>query len=190
MRMRIISVILLLVALLAWPMLARAQDGATLAIEKAIGRPNSTAELNVSMTNADDVGGLDLALRYDPGVARFSEARVGATAENALMEANEIEPGLLLVALADSDGLSGDGSVVIIKFDVVGSEGDATTVAVEGARAYHHDTLIDIPVTTIAGELTVASKGLPSLALIGGAALLALMVVIVVVLLLRRRRPS
>ena len=190
MRIRIVSGILLLVALLAWPMLARAQDGATLAVEEAIGRPDSTAEVNVLVTNARDVGGLDLALRYDPGVARFAEARVGDIAENALMEANEIEPGLLLVALADSDGLSGDASVVIIKFDVVGSEGDATTVAVEGARAYHHDTLIDIPVTTAEGELTVVAEGVSSLVLIGGAALLALMVVIVVVLLLRRRRPS
>ncbi len=118
MRTRIISTILLLIAVLGGPALVQAQDGVTLTVEKATGNPDSTAEVVVSMMNAEQVGAVDLALRYYDGAAQFVQARVGSSAENALVEANEVEDGRLLVVLADSDGLSGDGPVVVIEFDV------------------------------------------------------------------------
>jgi len=40
-------------------------------------------------------------------------------------------------------------------------------MAVETARAYDYDTLIDIPLTTTDGELTVVRKGMPLQALVG-----------------------
>ncbi len=57
-------------------------------------------------------------------------------------------------------------------------------MAVETGRAYDYDTLIDIPLTTTDGELTVVAKGVPSQALVG----VIVGVVVVLVWLFRRRR--
>ncbi|MGB3904765.1 MAG: hypothetical protein WBB22_07560, partial [Anaerolineae bacterium] len=73
------------------------------------------------------------------------------------------------------------------------SEGDTSVIAVESARAYHYDTLIDIPVTTAAGKLTVTAERVPSEMLISpGVVFLALIVLVllVAVLVRRRRRPA
>ncbi len=202
MRSRTLLTILLLIISLGWPVLVRAQeDGATLTVEDATGNPDSAAKVTVSISNASGIGALDLALRYDPDVVRFAQVQVGASAENALVEANEVEPGLLLVALADSDGLSSDGPVVVVEFDVVGSEGDRTTMAVETARAYHYDTLIDIPLATTDGELTVVVRAMPTpvpspglcpVPICGGTTFVALIVPVMVMewLLVRRRRAT
>jgi hypothetical protein len=93
--------------------------------------------------------------------------------------------------MADVNGLSGDGPVLNVTFDVVGGEGDSSILAIESMQAYHFDTLLYIPVATTPGEVTVGegTQGWPP---DGGGWILPVGVVVtaisVTVLLMRRRR--
>lgn len=189
MRNRTVLTITLLVMLLGCPVLAFAQDDVTtLTVEDATGKPDATTEVNVSVSNGGGIGALDLALRYDPTVARFANAEAGPSADNALLETNEIEPGLLLAALADSDGLSGDGPLLVVTFNIAGSEGDQTTIAIEAARAYHYEMLTDIPLNTTPGQLSIVAEGVsPLLVLAIVFGILALGVLAAIVVLLYKR---
>lgn len=180
-----------LLALSIIPMDVCAQDGATLTIEDATGRPDATATVNLLVSNASEIGAMDLALRYDPAVVRFAGFQAGTSAEDALVEANEAEPGLLLLALADSNGLSGDGTLAVLTFSVTGADGDRTAIAVEAVRAYHHEMLTDIPMSTTPGELSITGKESLPLIVVALLAVLAVLIVAAAVVLwivLRRGR--
>jgi hypothetical protein len=166
-----------LLALSIVPMDVHAQDGAALTVEHATGRPDTTATVNLLVSNASEIGAMDLALRYDPAVVRFAGFQTGTSAEDALLEANEVEPGLLLLALADSNGLSGDGTLAVLTFDVTGADGDRTAIAVEAVRAYHYELLTDIPMSTTPGELLITGKESPPLVVIALLAVLAVLIV-------------
>jgi hypothetical protein len=162
-----------------------------LTVENATGRPDATATVNLSVSNASEIGAMDLALRYDPAVMRFAGFQAGASAENALLEANESEPGLLLLALADSNGLSGDGTLAVLTFDVTGADGDRTAIAVEVVRAYHYELLTDIPMSATPGELSITGKEEIPLVVVALLAVLAILIVataVVLWLVLRSRR--
>ena len=180
-----------LLALATIPMDVSAQDGATLTVEKATGRPDATATVNLLVSNASEIGAMDLALRYDPAMVRFAGFQAGTSAEDALIEANEAEPGLLLLALADSNGLSGDGTLAVLTFDVTGVDGDRTEIAVEAARAYHYELLTDVPMSSTPGELSITGKGEIPLIVVALLAVLAILIVAtvgVLWLVLRSRR--
>ena len=191
MRNYILLTLCCLLALSIVPMDVYAQDGATLTVENATGRPGATATVNLLVSNASEIGAMDLALRYDPAVARFAGFEAGTSAEGGLLEANEAEPGRLLLALANSNGLSGDGTLAVLTFDVTGVDGDRTAVAVEAVRAYHYELLTDIPMSTTPGELSITGKGEIPLVVVALLAVLAILIVAIAVvlwLLVRSRR--
>jgi hypothetical protein len=199
MEKRTLLTICLLLVLTAGPaghVRVRAQDGPILTVEDASGRPDATAKVNLSISSPSGIGAMDLQLRYDPTVVRFASAETGPSAADALFEANEVAPGRLLVALADVNGLSGDGTLAVLTFDVVGAVGDQTAIAPEAVRAYHYEALTDIPLRTAGGEVSVvAGSNIPWLLIGVLAGLLALIAVaalvgVVVWRLARRRRAS
>jgi hypothetical protein len=152
----LLTIACLFILMLLSSTLVSAQEGATLIVEQSTAAPGETAQITVAMENGANVGAFDMALRYDPAVIRFVEGKTGEVAGDALLELNESEPGLLLIALADVNGLSGDGVVFAVSFDVAGQPGDQTSILVDRAEAYHYELLTDIPLQTIDGGLTVA----------------------------------
>lgn len=73
----------------------------------------------------EQVGNLDLTLTYDPSVLEAIDVIGGSLTINSIMEYN-ITPGNIRIALADGEGFLGDGSVVYVRFNVIGSEGQNT----------------------------------------------------------------
>jgi hypothetical protein len=134
-----------------------------LVVGVATGSPGGTARVEVTMSDAAEVGALDLELGFDPAVARFVAVEPGPVARGALIEANEIEPGRLLIALVAGDGLAAEGRLLRTDFEIAGAEGDRTEVRVEAANAYHHEQLINLPLVTTDGEIAVVASGTPAI---------------------------
>jgi hypothetical protein len=187
MQQRAALKIFILVAIAGGSSLLQAAEPAVLTVVNVKAPVGKIAQVDVTVTDGATVGALDLALSFDPAVIRYHAIEPGPVARSALLEANEIAPGRLLVALAASDGLADEGSLLRITFQVVGSEGDQSPIIVEAANAYHHEELIDLPLTTIDGEMSIVAARLPVSYLAAGA---VMVLVLVLILLARRRRTA
>lgn len=112
------------------------------------------ATIPVTVSGASNLGAMDLTITYDPAILKFSKAELGELSTNGLVEGNEALPGVAKISFADTKGISGDGTLLKVTFDVVGVKGASTTLNA-GAKAYGLD-LKDIPATTQGGTITVS----------------------------------
>lgn len=112
------------------------------------------ATIPVTVSGASNLGAMDLTITYDPAILKFSKAELGDLSTNGLVEGNEAQPGVAKISFADTKGISGDGTLLKVTFDVVGSKGASTTLNA-GAKAYGLD-LKDIPATIQGGTITVS----------------------------------
>lgn len=178
---------LLILALLIGVMLPLyASESVTLGASASNAPSGSTTAVDVTVEGGSDVGAIDMALRFDPTVIRYRTIETGPAARSSLMEANEIEPGRVLVALVSSEGLVSDGLLVQLGFEVVGNKGDKSAISIESANAYHFEKLIDLPLKPIDGELVVTAE-LPMMYIAMG---VAVVLVLVVILVFWRRRTK
>ena len=111
------------------------------------------ATIPVMVSGASNLGAMDLTISYDPAILKFSKADLGELSTNGIVEGNEIQPGVAKISFADTKGISGDGTLLKITFDVVGGNG-ASTILNTGAKAFGLD-LKDIPTTAQGGTMTV-----------------------------------
>jgi len=66
---------------------------------------------------------MDITLTYDDSILSASTLTTGMITSNSLFMDN-IGSGIINISLVDTDGISGNGSIAIITFDVIGDEGD------------------------------------------------------------------
>lgn len=150
--------ILLLIGVLMLVSIAGAA-GLTVSVSDATGAKNSTVKIPVNLKGASKVGSMDIALKYDSKVLNAVSVEAGDLGKNAFIESNTAGAGKVAVALADSKGISGDGAVVQVSFNVVGEVGSTSVLTLE-ATANDVDTLVDIVTTTQSGtfKVTEAAK--------------------------------
>jgi hypothetical protein len=116
------------------------------------------AVIPVKVAGASNLGGVDLTVTYDPVVLKFTKAEQGALSTNGMIEANETRPGTVLMGLVDSKGMTGDGNLVDLTFDVIGAQGSSSQMNVIVRGAYSSD-LKDVANQGIGGTITVGSPG-------------------------------
>ena len=132
--------------------------GATLGI--VLGRGGAKAEVTVPVNarGADDVGALHIELTYDPAVLNAAGVEKGTLAGNAMMEYNLDTPGWVVVSMIDSAGMNGDGSLVVVSFEVLG-EGEMTSpLTLEKLAAWDTTNIFDMPTGSSAGSFTVKGR--------------------------------
>ncbi len=127
-------------------------DEAILFTESRSMLPNETIEVPIQMKNARDIRNMDLIVRYNSSVLSAVSAVTGSFTSNSLFESN-IMDGEIRIAFVDTDGFSGNGSVAVITFNVVGNPGDYTTLILEASANDIHDNNIDFSI--INGVFTV-----------------------------------
>ncbi|MDD5647826.1 MAG: cohesin domain-containing protein [Dehalococcoidia bacterium] len=117
---------------------------------------STTGNMNVPVNanNADNLGSLEFELVYDPTIVQPESVTKGDLADNAMLDFSLARSGRVWVALVDSNGLSGSGSLAEITFRRVGSGQTAAVLTLENVRAYNATTLVDIMTSTTAGSLT------------------------------------
>jgi hypothetical protein len=109
-------------------------------------------EVPVNAEGAEGVGSLEFFLAYDSAVLEATGVEKGTLASNAMMEFSIETPGQVWVGMVDANGMSGDDSLVIISFRVIGEDGISTPLTLENVDAYDAATLIDLLTQTSEGS--------------------------------------
>ncbi|WP_406661451.1 LamG-like jellyroll fold domain-containing protein [Methanolobus sp. ZRKC3] len=104
----------------------------------------------------DNIGNMDMTLRYDSSVLVATEVVKGSLTSDSLYDYNIID-GTVKISFADKDGFSGDGSVAHVRFDVVGAEGSSTALDIVSLSANRAD-LTPVNIDTKDGVFTVISR--------------------------------
>jgi hypothetical protein len=147
-----------LVFLAGWSIPASADDAsAVLGVQNTTAPAGSTADVKLTLSQADGIGALEVWVQYDPTVLKFELAEKGPNEPNAMIEANVTEPGRLKVAMIATGGLSGQGVPLALKFAVQGQPGTRTDIRIAKVRASRSDNaLADVPLKLYGGQLTIS----------------------------------
>ena len=115
-----------------------------------------TVEIPIIMCNAEDLANMDLNWSYNASVLKLINVTKGSLNEKALFNWNEVSQGKLKIAFASSEGVTGSGSIAVMKFEVIGNTGDTSTLTGTVTTASKTDgTEISVGVTP--GEFTVGT---------------------------------
>ncbi len=149
--------------------------GLTLTVQDRSVAPNGTVSVPIGVADAQDLGGIDLVVAYDPAVLRFESAAPGSLAGRARISSNGTGPGRVAIAVASPGSLTGSGPIVTLTFVAVGSAGARTAVGLEAVRAV---TIDGDPVPAQVTNGTISVGGGPQTPLspfgaVGGVAIAA-----------------
>ena len=116
-----------------------------------------TVEIPIIMCNAKDLANMDLDWSYDASVLKLIDVTKGSLTKKALFEWNEVSAGKLKIAFASSKGVSGSGSIAVMKFEVIGNTGAKSTITgtVDTASKTDGST---VSVGVNPGEVTVGTS--------------------------------
>jgi hypothetical protein len=130
---------LLLIALALATLLAVPAAGLTFAVQDRSVAPNETVVVTIAVADAEDLGGADLVMTYDPTVLRFASAAPGSLADRARVSAGETGPGRVAIAVASPRSVTGAGPFVALTFVAVGPAGARSPITLEVVRAVSVD---------------------------------------------------
>lgn len=151
--MRKISILLLILAMAF--LISTATAGVIVTVNAGTAGEGKTATIPVTVSGASNLGAMDLVLTYDPTVLKFTSVELGDLSTNGIVEGKEVQSGMAKISFADTKGISGDGNILKVTFDVTGKKGSTTNLGVS-AQAYGLD-LKDIPTTAQGGAIAVKS---------------------------------
>ena len=114
----------------------------------------STVSIPVFIENAHNIGNMDFSITYDRSVLNAVGYEKGSLTEGSMVEANILDDEVF-VAFTDSDGLNGDGTLIYIKYDVVGDGGERCEVVPKVSTANMAETFDPITVIDSAGMFVV-----------------------------------
>lgn len=134
--------------------------GSWLVIESRSKPKGSTARIPVSLCGAERLGDLNATIAYAPDVIRATGFLRGAFLGNAIFDANLAPQGTIRLGMADNEGLSGDGYLTYLDFDVVGEPGSKTPLRGQVTTANRADTDQPVQVLVRDGFFTVIGVGM------------------------------
>jgi hypothetical protein len=131
--------------------------GVTVSVADSSIGTGGKADIPVTVSGADRMGGMDMTITYDPAVLKFTGVKPGDLTKNGLIEANETRPGTINIGFINIDGISGDGNLFTVGFTAVGQSGTSSPVKLTNRKAFRID-LLDVPLTLKSGTITIAEK--------------------------------
>ncbi len=114
--------------------------------------PAKTISVPILATRATNVGSLEFVLVYDPAKLEPTQVERGLLSGNALIDSSSSEPGRLWAGIIDAQGMSGSGTVAVVKFMVREGVAGAMPLNLESIEAFDANTLVDIVTGTTPGE--------------------------------------
>lgn len=118
---------------------------------------SETIQIPINISNAKDIGSMDISLNYNSSVLSSVKVEKGSLTSNSMLQSNMTD-GTVKIGLIDDSGINGDGSLVILTFEVWGYPGTTTVLDLD-AKANNVTDFSDIPLTISDGLFTVS--GLP-----------------------------
>lgn len=187
-KIKMLVVVLFLMLAFAFTFVGEAVAATTtVSVADSSGANGDMVKVPINVVDASDLGTMGVSLTYDSSVLKGIEADSGALATNSLVESNEIETGKMLISFADTSGISGDGTILEVTFEVLGDSGASTQIAIE-AVGYDVD-LLDVPLETAPGTFRVVEQGIgPIIPIIVAVVILLLILVLIVKKMSKRKR--
>jgi ribosomal protein S28E/S33 len=128
--------------------------GLAVKVPEITGLVGEVATVPVEIEDAKNVGGIDIAILYDPAILKVKSVEKGVVIKG-LLSSNTDREGIIVIGIVDANGMNGDGSIAEITFEVL-KDGD-TPIVVQ-AKAYEVDTHVDLQVETQNGKFIVVEK--------------------------------
>jgi hypothetical protein len=130
----------------------------TLSVSDADGEVGATVEVPITLSEASNIGSMDIIVRYNPEVLSLGTVDKGVLASKAMFKHAVKEPGLLRIGVVDASGINGDGTIAVLKFNILDDVGAATPVEILTASANDATTIQEISVETKDGIFSVIAK--------------------------------
>lgn len=112
----------------------------------------------VDIEGAANVGSLHLEIVYDQELLHAIEVENGTAVGDAMLEYNVDSPGRVIVGIITSHGISGDGSVAIVVFQVEGEAEMTTPLSLENIAAHDAATMLEISASAAAGSFKAEDR--------------------------------
>jgi hypothetical protein len=148
----------LLIALALVVLLGLPAAGLTLTVQDRAVEPNGTVVVPIAVADAEDLGGVDLVLVYDPAVLQFESVSPGTIAARSRVSSRESGPGRIAIAVASPRSVTGTGPFLALTFTAVGSAGTRSPIALDSVRAGTVDGDA-VPVRVANGTVSVGGPG-------------------------------
>ena len=117
----------------------------------------SEVAVPVQFQEAQGIGGLMFDVSYGTSVLAFTRADPGSLAGDAVIEAREVDPGVIAIVVASGKDISGIGTLVTLRFTVIGGEDSATSLTPAVIQAYDTNGG-NITIQTQEGSVAVGSS--------------------------------
>jgi hypothetical protein len=109
----------------------------------------------VDVFGAGYIGSLHFELVYDTTVLEVVNVEGGMMAGNALFESDITSPGRVIVGMVSSGGITGDGPVAMITFNIKNKNAGSTSLVLESVAAHSSLDLSKLPVSYVAGNFEI-----------------------------------
>ncbi len=108
----------------------------------------------IQARNADDLGAVHIELGYDADVLTPVDVKAGALSGDAMMEYDTDTPGWVVISVVDSAGMSGDGSLAVVEFEVTGDGDGSSPLTLDNIEAWDATNVFDVPAQSTPGSFT------------------------------------
>ena len=115
--------------------------------------------VEIAGENVENLLTLHLELKYDGALMTPLGAELGSGLDDAILEFNADSAGRLVIGLIDPRGVSRDGVLVQIEFEVTATSGSSPLV-IESLEAFGGENLIDILVNARDGSFNAAGDAI------------------------------
>ncbi len=177
---------LMLVSLVFLISLASASSS-TVIVGDITGENGAIVEVPIELESATNVGSMDIIMSYDAGVLQATGVDTGELGINAYIESNTVDDGEVIIALADASGISGNGPIVVVSFEVIGDIGSSSTLVLKEVSV-HDIERVEVITTTMDGTFSVTDK--TEDAGYGGAGILAISALIMALFVIKRKNKK
>lgn len=124
-------------------------------VSDASGSMDETVDVPITVNNAENIGSLDIVITYDPTILQVDSVSKGEL-NNGMISSNTNTEGILSIAIADQNGIEGNGEIGVISFSVVNEEG-SSPLKVESLSVYDTDSL-ELDAASEDGSFTVTES--------------------------------
>lgn len=159
------------------------------------------AKVQIQFKSSVGVGAVQFEIVYDTAVLKFKRVENGPQLPGGLLEANEVQPGRVRVALISNEEVKGSGVLLLSEFESTLGAAGTTSVNLESVRAWDLANNLPLLVAAQAGDwtrtvaaATVGLENLPAAAeqntplWVYGVSGLAVLAAVVFVIIATRRR--
>ena len=167
-----------------------AADPIRLSFDQAQGAAGTRVKVPLRVKDADQLGPVQLIVKYDAAVLRLETVKPGSLARSAMLHQESPEPGTLRLALITDKAITGDGDLMNIEFTVLGESNASCPLRIPYAQAWEWRSLAQLLVDTQDATFAVAAPWWANNWVIAAAIALVLIVLLVCVVSKRSRTPA